>query len=61
MRDEPTPWRRHGARRRDARVDAGRGVEEAWVPADSPEAEAFYAACGFVCDEEQPVQMTLRL
>jgi GNAT superfamily N-acetyltransferase len=37
------------------------GVEEAWVPADSPEAEAFYAACGFVCDEEQPVQMTLRL
>jgi GNAT superfamily N-acetyltransferase len=36
-------------------------VEEAWVPADSPEAEAFYAACGFVRDEEQPVQMTLRL
>jgi GNAT superfamily N-acetyltransferase len=40
---------------------AAENVEEAWVPADSPEAEAFYAACGFVRDEEQPVQMTLRL
>jgi GNAT superfamily N-acetyltransferase len=36
-------------------------VEEVWVPADSPEAESFYAACGFVRNEEQPVQMTLRL
>jgi GNAT superfamily N-acetyltransferase len=36
-------------------------VEEAWVPADSAGAEAFYAACGFVRDDEQPVQMTLRL
>jgi GNAT superfamily N-acetyltransferase len=35
-------------------------VEEAWVPADGPEAEAFYAACGFVRDAEQPIQMTLR-
>ena len=36
-------------------------VAEAWVPADSGEAEAFYAACGFVRDEVQPVQMTLDL
>ena len=36
-------------------------VVEAWVPADSGEAEAFYAACGFVRDDVQPVQMTLRL
>jgi GNAT superfamily N-acetyltransferase len=35
-------------------------VSEAWVPAD-PEVEAFYAACGFVRDDEQPVQMTLAL
>ena len=31
------------------------------MPADSPEAEAFYAGCGFVRDDDQPVQMTLRL
>jgi GNAT superfamily N-acetyltransferase len=36
-------------------------VAEAWVPADSGEAEAFYAACGFVRDDVQPVQMTLQL
>jgi aminoglycoside 3-N-acetyltransferase I len=36
-------------------------VAEAWVPADSSEAEAFYAACGFVRDEVQPVQMTLTI
>lgn len=36
-------------------------VAEAWVPADSGAAEAFYAACGFVRDDVQPVQMTLRL
>lgn len=36
-------------------------VAEAWVPADSGEAEAFYAACGFVRDDVQPVQMTLAL
>lgn len=35
------------------------GVSEAWVLADNPEAEAFYSACGFTRDEEQPVQMTL--
>jgi GNAT superfamily N-acetyltransferase len=34
---------------------------EAWVPADSGDAEAFYAACGFVRDDVQPVQMTLTL
>jgi GNAT superfamily N-acetyltransferase len=36
-------------------------VKEAWVLADNPEAVAFYAACGFVRDEEQPIQMTLGL
>jgi aminoglycoside 3-N-acetyltransferase I len=36
-------------------------VAEAWVPADSRDAEAFYAACGFVRDEVQPIQMTLSL
>lgn len=36
-------------------------VTEAWVLADNPGAEAFYGACGFVRDEEQPVQMTLSL
>jgi predicted N-acetyltransferase YhbS len=37
------------------------GVAEAWVLSDNPGAESFYAACGFIRDEEQPVQMTLRL
>ena len=37
------------------------GVSEAWVLADNPGAEAFYASCGFVRDDEQPVQMTLAL
>jgi hypothetical protein len=37
----------------------GEGVAEAWVLADNPDAEAFYAACGFTRDAEQPVQMTL--
>jgi GNAT superfamily N-acetyltransferase len=37
------------------------GVREAWVAADNPEAEEFYAACGFERDPEQPVQMTLRV
>lgn len=36
-------------------------VAECWVPADSGEAEAFYAACGFVRDDVQPVQMTLTI
>jgi aminoglycoside 3-N-acetyltransferase I len=40
---------------------ADHDVAEAWVPADSGEAEAFHAACGFVRDEVQPVQMTLTL
>jgi GNAT superfamily N-acetyltransferase len=38
----------------------GHGVGEAWVPAD-PAVEAFYAACGFVRDDVQPVQMTLTI
>ena len=37
------------------------GVTEAWVLADNRGAEDFYAACGFVRDDEQAVQMTLRL
>ena len=37
------------------------GVSKAWVLADHSGAEAFYAACGFVRDDEQPVQMTLAL
>jgi N-acetylglutamate synthase-like GNAT family acetyltransferase len=37
------------------------GVVEAWVLADNPRAKAFYAACGFARDDEQPIQMTLRL
>jgi hypothetical protein len=34
-------------------------VHQAWVPADSDGAVDFYAACGFVVDEDQAVQMTL--
>jgi GNAT superfamily N-acetyltransferase len=37
------------------------GVLETWVLADNPEAERFYAACGFVQDDEQAVMFTLRL
>jgi GNAT superfamily N-acetyltransferase len=57
--------RRHGVGR--ALVETMRrwmideDVTEAWVPADSGEAEAFYAACGFARDDVQPVQMTLQL
>jgi ribosomal protein S18 acetylase RimI-like enzyme len=35
------------------------GIEETWVLADNPGAVAFYAACGFVRDDEQGVQMLL--
>jgi N-acetylglutamate synthase-like GNAT family acetyltransferase len=37
------------------------GIDEVWVLADNPDAEAFYTACGFAEDDEQPIQMTLRL
>jgi GNAT superfamily N-acetyltransferase len=37
------------------------GAAEAWVLADNRGAEEFYAACGFVRDEEQSIQMTLSL
>jgi N-acetylglutamate synthase-like GNAT family acetyltransferase len=37
------------------------GISEAWVLSDNAGAEAFYGACGFTRDDEQPVQMTLRL
>ncbi|MDQ3889568.1 MAG: GNAT family N-acetyltransferase [Actinomycetota bacterium] len=39
------------------------GVPEAWVLADNPGAEAFYAACGFTrgADTEQGVLMLLEL
>lgn len=37
------------------------GVREAWVLADNPGAEAFYADCGFQRDEDQPTQMSYQL
>ena len=55
--------RRRGAGR--AMVEAMRafmereGIDVAWVLADNPGAIAFYAACGFVRDEEQGTQMLL--
>ena len=61
---------RQGARRRGAgraMVAAMRdfmereAIEEAWVLADNPGAIAFYAACGFVVDEEHGTQMLLTL
>lgn len=36
-------------------------VAGAWVLADNSGAEAFYAACGFQRDEDQPVQMSCQL
>jgi GNAT superfamily N-acetyltransferase len=37
-------------------------IDEAWVLADNPGAEAFYAACGFVPgDEEQAVYLQRRV
>jgi GNAT superfamily N-acetyltransferase len=59
------PWRRRGIGR--ALVNemrewmAANEVHQAWVPADSDGAVDFYAACGFVVDEDQAVQMTLLL
>jgi ribosomal protein S18 acetylase RimI-like enzyme len=63
-----------GVRQSDRRRGAGRAmvaamrdfmereaIEEAWVLADNPGAIAFYAACGFVRDEEQGTQMLLTL
>jgi hypothetical protein len=40
---------------RDERVD------EAWALTDNPQAEAFYATRGFTSDDEQAVQLMLRL
>ena len=37
------------------------GVRGAWVLADNPGAEAFYRACGFAADDDQPVQMSRRV
>jgi GNAT superfamily N-acetyltransferase len=37
------------------------GAVEAWVLADNRGAEAFYAACGFERDAEQPVSFTKHL
>ncbi len=37
------------------------GVPEAWVLADNPGAQLFYAACGFARDEEQGVRMLLTI
>ncbi len=36
-------------------------MEECWVLADNPGAIEFYAACGFVRDDEQGLQMLLTL
>lgn len=36
------------------------GVAEVWVLADNPGAVAFYRACGFVANDDQPVYMTHR-
>ena len=61
---------RHDARRRGAGralIAAMRDwmererIAETWVLADNPGAIAFYAACGFVRDPEQGVQMLLSL
>jgi ribosomal protein S18 acetylase RimI-like enzyme len=61
---------RQGARRRGAGralINAMRAwmereaIVETWVLADNPGAIAFYAACGFVRDEEQGLQMLLTL
>jgi hypothetical protein len=37
------------------------GVRSVWVLADNEAAEAFYAACGFARENQQPVQMSRRL
>ena len=37
------------------------GVAEVWVLCDNPGAQAFYEACGFAVDPEQPVYMTRRV
>jgi ribosomal protein S18 acetylase RimI-like enzyme len=63
-----------GVRQGDRRRGAGRALvaalqvfmererlEECWVLADNPGAIDFYAACGFVRDEEQGLQMLLTL
>ena len=40
----------------------GARIEEVWVVADNPGAEAFYAACGFAPgDEEQAVYLQRRV
>jgi ribosomal protein S18 acetylase RimI-like enzyme len=43
----------------DEWMDAA-GVREVWLLAHNPEAVRFYAACGFVGDDEQPTSMTRR-
>ena len=37
------------------------GIEDVWVPADNPGAEAFYRTCGFERDDEQAVMMSKSL
>ncbi|MFC4425956.1 GNAT family N-acetyltransferase [Deinococcus navajonensis] len=55
-------WRRHGVDR--ALMEAlhqqirAEGIEEVWVLADKPGAQAFYAACGYQTDELQGVMMS---
>ena len=37
------------------------GVADVWVLADNPGAVEFYAACGFVVEQPQPVYMVRRV
>ncbi|MFC4637341.1 GNAT family N-acetyltransferase [Deinococcus hohokamensis] len=57
-----TAWRRRGVGR--ALMEAlhrqmqAEDIEEVWVLADNPGAQAFYAACGYRTDELQGVMMS---
>ncbi|MBB6018336.1 GNAT family N-acetyltransferase [Deinococcus radiopugnans] len=58
-------WRRRGVGR--ALVDAlhtqmrAEGIEEVWVLADNPEAQAFYENCGYAVDELQGVMLSRQI
>lgn len=58
-------WRRRGVGR--AMVDAlhtqmrAEGIEEVWVLADNPEAQAFYENCGYAVDELQGVMLSRQI
>lgn len=58
-------WRRRGVGRAlvDALHDQMRleGIEEVWVLADNPEAQAFYENCGYTVDELQGVMLSRQI